>query len=61
MSIIKHILIIYLFITFIGSLLLLTPAAYNDNVPKPTYLDDLFTAASAFSDTGLVTKATFLT
>ena len=61
LSIIKHILFIYLFITILGSLLLLTPWAHNSGVDTPSYLDDLFTAASAFSDTGLVTKATFLT
>ena len=62
MSIIKHILIIYLLITLIGSLFLFTPwAQVKGNESKITYLDSLFTAASAFSDTGLITKPTFQT
>ena len=57
LTIIKHILIFYLIITFIGSGLLMLPISrtYSNHID---YLDSLFTAASAFSDTGLVTKST---
>ncbi len=58
MSFIKHILIFYLLITFIGSGILMLPFAHTHSV---NYIDALFTSASAFSDTGLVTKDTYTT
>lgn len=51
LSIVKHILFFYLFITIIGSLLLYLPISQNHN--SVTYINSLFVAASAFSDTGL--------
>lgn len=58
LSIVKHIFVFYLFITLIGSLILYLPISHKENI---TYVDALFTSASAFSDTGLVTKTTTLT
>ncbi|CAM9107613.1 TrkH family potassium uptake protein [Mycoplasma marinum] len=58
LSILKHILIFYLFITFIGSAVLMLP--FSHKVPIK-YIDALFTSASAFSDTGLVTMQTSTT
>ncbi|WP_272482647.1 TrkH family potassium uptake protein [Mycoplasma todarodis] len=55
LSFIKHILIFYLFITFIGSGILMLPFSHNGSI---NYVDALFTSASAFSDTGLVTLQT---
>ena len=51
LSIVKHILFFYLFITLIGSLLLYIPIAENNN--SISYINSLFVSASAFSDTGL--------
>ncbi|NQZ28912.1 MAG: TrkH family potassium uptake protein [Mycoplasmatales bacterium] len=58
LSFLKHILIFYLFITFIGSGILMLPFAHNGSI---NYVDALFTSASAFSDTGLVTLQTSTT
>ena len=58
-AIIKHILFFYLLITLIGSALLMMPVSQTNNDVK--YSDALFTAASAFSDTGLVTVSTYNT
>ncbi len=58
LSFIKHIILFYLFITFIGSGILMLPFAHHTNV---NYIDALFTSASAFSDTGLVTMQTSTT
>ena len=55
LSIVKHIFVFYLFITLIGSLILFLPISHQGYI---SYVDALFTAASAFSDTGLVTKVT---
>ena len=58
LSIVKHIFVFYLFITLIGSLILFLPISHKDDI---SYVDALFTSASAFSDTGLVTKVTTMT
>lgn len=55
MSFVKHILLFYLVITIVGSLLLFMPASHNSDV---SFVDALFTAASAFSDTGLTSLNT---
>jgi len=56
LSLIKLLFIFYVLITLFGSLLLLAPLSQqNNSIP---YIDCLFTAASAFSDTGLVTSVT---
>ena len=57
LSIVKHILIVYLFITLLGSLMLFAPQASVGGT-KHDFLSSLFTAASAFSDTGLATSNT---
>ena len=57
LSIIKHILVLYLFITLIGSLLLFTPQARTAG-HSVSFIDSLFTSASAFSDTGLAVHVT---
>jgi Trk-type K+ transport system membrane component len=51
LSIIKYIFFFYLFITLVGSLLLFMPISQNKN--SVSYVNALFVAASAFSDTGL--------
>ena len=51
LSIIKYIFFFYLFITLIGSLLLFLPISKENN--SISYVNALFVAASAFSDTGL--------
>lgn len=60
LSFVKHIFVFYLFITIIGSLLLLMPISQQSN-SGVSYVDALFTSASAFSDTGLVTQTTATT
>ena len=60
LSFVKHILLFYLFITLIGSLLLYLPIA-QQSVKSVGYINALFTSASAFSDTGLVTVTTATT
>ncbi|WKX02733.1 TrkH family potassium uptake protein [Candidatus Mycoplasma mahonii] len=55
LSFAKHIIFFYFFITLIGSLILLLPISRKVDV---TYINSLFTSASAFSDTGLVTITT---
>lgn len=60
LSFVKHILVFYLFITVIGSLLLFLPIAHQ-NSNDVSYVDALFTSASAFSDTGLATLTTATT
>ena len=60
LSFIKHILVFYLFITVIGSLILFAPFSHQSGV-HVGYIDALFTAASAFSDTGLATLTTATT
>ncbi|MCR8613043.1 MAG: hypothetical protein NC236_00985 [Mycoplasma sp.] len=57
LGIVKHILFIYLLITIGGSALLMLPISIQSGA-HPSYLDALFTSASAFSDTGLVTQTT---
>ena len=57
LSNIKIIFITYFLVTIISSLLLLTPFSHHEGV-QVHYIDALFTAASAFSDTGLVTVVT---
>ncbi len=54
LSITKHLFVFYLLITVIGSLLLVSPVTHLQDT-SVGYSDALFTAASAFSDTGLVT------
>ncbi|MGZ9432701.1 potassium transporter TrkG [Mycoplasma sp. 613B] len=57
---IRYLFLIYIIITITGSLLLY----WNISQTEPgsvSYVDALFTSASAFSDTGLVTKATHST
>lgn len=54
MSNFKIIVIVYLFITFMSGLLLFAPISQK-NHEETNFLDSLFTAASAFSDTGLST------
>ena len=69
MSFAKNLLLIYLIITIIGSLLLYAPLSQTgytswDPITKKltegnmSFLDSFFTAASAFSDTGLTTNTT---
>ena len=59
LSTFKIILITYTSVTLIAALLLLLPISINPDVKENvTFLDTLFTAASAFSDTGLITKST---
>jgi Trk-type K+ transport system membrane component len=57
LSNIKIIFLTYLMVTLISSLLLLSPFSHKENVDVG-YIDALFTAASAFSDTGLTTLIT---
>ncbi|MGL5205012.1 MAG: potassium transporter TrkG, partial [Metamycoplasmataceae bacterium] len=57
LSNIKIIFITYFLVTFLSSLLLLNPYSHAEGADV-TYIDALFTAASAFSDTGLVTLVT---
>ena len=57
LSIVKHILVLYLFITLLGSLLLFTPQARTAG-HSVSFVDSLFTSASAFSDTGLAIHTT---
>lgn len=59
LSTFKIILITYTFVTLLAALLLLLPISIQPGQAKPvTFLDTLFTAASAFSDTGLTTRIT---
>lgn len=60
LSILKHMLAFYFFITIIGSVLLYLPISRHSSV-SVNYIDALFTSASAFSDTGLVTLTTATT
>lgn len=53
----KIIFIAYFLVVFSTSLMLLSPYSQNPNV-SISYIDALFTAASAFSDTGLTTLVT---
>ncbi len=53
LNFVKHIFVFYLLITFVGSGILMLPFSHRDVSVK--YIDALFTAASAFSDTGLST------
>lgn len=57
---IKWLFIVYFLITLIGSLLLFLPISQQDNVDV-SYINALFTSASAFSDTGLTTMTTATT
>ncbi len=57
LSNIKIIFITYFIVILSSSLMLLSSYAHKDGVTI-NYIDILFTAASAFSDTGLVTKTT---
>lgn len=56
----KIIFIVYFILIFSSSLILLSPDAYNEG-KSVSYIDALFTAASAFSDTGLVIVPTWET
>ncbi len=60
MSNLQIILIVYLLTTFISASLLMTPYAQTGK-EKVDFIDALFTAASAFSDTGLTTVTTATT
>ncbi|VEU70303.1 TrkH family potassium uptake protein [Mycoplasmopsis glycophila] len=57
----KYLLFVYFVIILISSLLLFSPWTQNlsPENEKISYLDAVFTTASAFSDTGLVVKNTF--
>ncbi|MGL6125457.1 MAG: potassium transporter TrkG, partial [Metamycoplasmataceae bacterium] len=57
LSNIQIIFITYSLVTILSSLLLLNPYSHAEGVDV-SYIDALFTAASAFSDTGLVTVIT---
>lgn len=57
LSNIKIIFITYFLVTILSSLLLLSPYSHAEGF-SVSYIDALFTAASAFSDTGLVTVIT---
>ncbi|MCS4537147.1 TrkH family potassium uptake protein [Mycoplasma sp. CSL7475-4] len=60
---ISHLRIIfltYLIIIVVSSLVLYSPISHNSD-QNITYMDAIFTTASAFSDTGLVTKASWNT
>ena len=52
MSNFQIIFIVYLFVTLSAGLLLLLPISQQEN-QNVKFIDALFTAASAFSDTGL--------
>ncbi|SJZ40579.1 TrkH family potassium uptake protein [Mycoplasmopsis verecunda] len=55
----KYLLFVYLLVVLISSLLLFSPWAQNPKEEHLGYIGSLFTAASAFSDTGLVVTTTF--
>ncbi|MDK2819736.1 MAG: TrkH family potassium uptake protein [Mycoplasmataceae bacterium] len=57
LSNVKIIFLTYFIVTLLSSLLLISPYAHVEGV-YVSYIDALFTAASAFSDTGLVTLVT---
>ncbi|MBU4689715.1 TrkH family potassium uptake protein [Mycoplasma zalophidermidis] len=57
---VRIILITYLAIIILASLVLWSPITHQ-TTDKISYIDALFTTASAFSDTGLVTKASWNT
>lgn len=56
----KHLLIAYLIVTILGAAILMLPIARNPGT-SVSFMDALFTAASAFSDTGLVSVDTHAT
>ncbi|MBR2022732.1 MAG: TrkH family potassium uptake protein [Mycoplasmataceae bacterium] len=60
MSNFQIIFIVYLFVTLSAGLLLLLPISQQEN-QNVKFIDALFTAASAFSDTGLTTLTTVTT
>lgn len=60
MSNFQIILIVYLFVTLLSGVILLTPIAKKEG-QYVSFIDSLFTAASAFSDTGLTTLVTVTT
>ncbi|WP_416756641.1 TrkH family potassium uptake protein [Mycoplasma aquilae ATCC BAA-1896] len=55
----KYLLFVYFLIVLISSLLLFSPWAQNQSANRISYIDAVFTTASAFSDTGLVVADTF--
>ncbi len=59
---IRKIFSLYVLFLFIGAMLLWLPITHTDAYKNVTFIDSLFTSASAFSDTGLsVYEATYLT
>ncbi len=59
---IRKIFILYVVILFIGAMFLWLPISHTQAFKDVTFIDSLFTSASAFSDTGLsVYEATYLT
>lgn len=66
LSKLKYLLFVYFFIVLIATLLLWAPFSQNEIHPltgepvaKISFIDAIFTASSAFSDTGLTVKPTF--
>ncbi|VEU75906.1 TrkH family potassium uptake protein [Mycoplasmopsis columboralis] len=66
LSKLKYLLFVYFLIVLVSTLLLYAPFTQNDldpitgdKVTKLSFVDALFTASSAFSDTGLTVKSTF--
>ncbi|MFV8400888.1 potassium transporter TrkG [Mycoplasma sp. 005V] len=55
----KYLLFVYFLIVLVSSLLLFSPWTQNVNAERISYIDSVFTTASAFSDTGLVVSDTF--
>lgn len=53
----KHLLILYLLVTFLGAGILMFPISQNSGV-SVNFMDALFVSASAFSDTGLISVVT---
>lgn len=62
LPVLKHLLLAYIFVTLSGTLLLMLPISRSETYSqKITFMDALFHAASAFSDTGLTSLPTYST
>ncbi|WP_246051811.1 TrkH family potassium uptake protein [Mycoplasma nasistruthionis] len=55
----KYLLFVYFLIIVLSSIILFLPISQNANQPKISYINAVFTTASAFSDTGLVVVDTY--
>ena len=58
MSNLQIILISYFFVVMIATCLLFLPISQKEGIEPVSFIDALFTAASAFSDTGLTMRVT---